>query len=117
LAGQSSGTLGVLPVAWLQPRCAGIVRIGRTPVDALLGQLTSFEDRARFDHIDLFTYLANRIGDLDELAFRPQHVAAAEHRLSLVERILRDQRRKRLQGGIGLAQLLHQPVITRLQVC
>jgi len=93
------------------------VTISRAPVDPLLGQLTGLEDRARFDHIRLLSNLANRIGDLDELAFRPQHVATAEHRLGLLERIFRDQRCKRLQCGIGLSQLLHQPVITRLQIC
>jgi hypothetical protein len=70
------------------------VSISRTPVDPLLGQLTRLEDRARFDHIGLRSNLANRIGDLDELAFRPKHVATAEHRLGLRERIRRDQRCK-----------------------
>src|SRR5262245_62656814 len=106
-----------LPVAWLQPRGAGIVSISRAPVDPLLGQLTGLEERARFDHIRLLSNLANRAGDLDELPFRPKHVATAEHRLGLRELVLRDQRRKCLQGGIGLSQFLHQPVVTRLQIC
>src|SRR5215472_4905981 len=50
---QSSGTLGILPVVWLQPRGAGIVSTSRAPVDPLLGQLTGLEDRARLDHIGL----------------------------------------------------------------
>src|SRR5262249_50300137 len=54
--------------------------ISRAPVDPLLGQLTGLEDRARFDHIGLLFNLANRISDLDELAFRRKHVATAEHR-------------------------------------
>src|SRR5262245_25552659 len=111
-----SGMLGVLPVVWLKPCRAGIVSISRAPVDPLLSQLTGLEDRARFDHIGLLFNLANRIGNLDELAFRPEYVPTAEHRLGLRECILRDQRRNRLQRSIGLSQLLHQPVITRLQI-
>src|SRR5262249_20188072 len=41
----------------------------------------------------------------------------AEHRLSLRKRLRRDQRRKCLQRSIGPSQLLHQSIITRLQIC
>ena len=54
---RSSGLLRVPPVVWLQPWGTGIVSIRSTPVDPLLGQLTSLEDCLRFDHICLRSYL------------------------------------------------------------
>ena len=69
--------LDVLPVTRLQPRGAGVVSIGRPPVDPLLGQLTGLEDGACLNRIRPLSYLANGIGDLDELTFRPKHVTAA----------------------------------------
>ena len=71
----SSGTLGVLPVAWLQPRGAGIVSTRRAPVDPRLGQLTGLEDCPRFVLLGLLSNLANRVGDFDELVFRPKYIA------------------------------------------
>ena len=76
--------------------------IGSAPIDPLLGQLSSLEDGACFHLIRLLSYLAKRIGDLDKLAFGPKHIAAAKHRLGLLEGILRDQRRKCLQGDSSL---------------